>query len=106
MSYLQFAYPKKGELAGIDGPPGPPFILPTPKGGLHYHTWRNATARDALYEKEKDDGAPAPENNPEPIPGKVSKRYQDQNFIQCVQPLQLFRPQDLIENAPSTAGRW
>ncbi|HTF04419.1 MAG TPA: D-arabinono-1,4-lactone oxidase [Bacteroidia bacterium] len=93
MSYLQFAYPKKGNLSALDGPPGPPFIQPTPKGGLHYYTWRNATARDAL--KEKEDGAAAAENNPEPIPGRVSRRYQDQNFIQCMQPLQLFRPQTL-----------
>lgn len=65
---------------------------------MHYYTWRNVTARDALKEKESPDFTGT---NPEPIPGVVQPRYQDQNFIQCVQPLQLFRPQTLIGEARS-----
>lgn len=56
--------------------------------GVHYRTWRNVIAAGCLGEKEQFDGT-----NPEPIPGrKIAGRYQDHNFIQVVQPLQVFRP--------------
>jgi hypothetical protein len=59
--------------------------------GLHYHTWRNVISRECLAEKENFN----PENNPEKIPSVPTTRYQDQNFIQCVQPLQTFWPRTL-----------
>lgn len=100
MSYYQFAYPKKGEgVSGLlDGHAPPPLVQPTLLGGMHYRTWRNATAREAI--KEKENAQAAAKNNPEEIPGDVTERYQDQNFIQCFQPLQTFRPQSLTREMP------
>lgn len=104
MSYLPFAYPKPGTnlqdlLLDSAGPvPPPPSFPPAKTGSRHYHTWRNAIAREAI--KEKEGAKSAAENNPEEIPGRVTERYQDQNFIQCFQPLLTFRPQSLTDEAP------
>lgn len=97
MSYLKLAYPKV--LDGLNKSLiqfPPPKVDPTGIGGLHYYTWRNVIARDAMKEKEEVDLTP--ENNPEQIPAEVTRRYQDHNFIQCVQPLQLFTPRSLTED--------
>jgi hypothetical protein len=106
MSYLEFAYPDKNkslpEILGKDGDHTiPPDITPADTGGVHYFTWRNFTAREVLKEKEKHGGRRAVHHNPEPIPASVTPRYQDQNFIQTIQPLQLFRPGRLTESVRS-----
>jgi hypothetical protein len=102
MSYLKFAYPKKGkDLTDLKPETSiPPDVVLTPIGGMHYFTWRNATARDAM--KEKEGVSSAVKHNPEPIPENVTTRYQDQNFIQTVQPLQLFRPGSLTADVRSS----
>lgn len=95
MSYLDYAYPKKGgpfdklKLDSLN-----PFVIPEPApgGGEYYFTWRNVIARNILSEKEPRFDA---NDNPERIPPNVTGRYQDQNYFQTVQPLQLFRPSTL-----------
>jgi hypothetical protein len=94
MSYLEFAYPQKG---GNFNPTKNnndlvPITTHSDIGGLHYQTWRNIIARQVLADKGNGFNI---DNNPERIPGKVIDRYQDQNFIQTFQPLQVFRPATL-----------
>lgn len=118
-NFLQFSNPSSGwelaDAAADAGPPPPPRPEPVAIGGIHYHTWRNIMAREALKEKEAHEGGErAYKYNPEPIPETVftqkavtqlldvPARYQDQNFIQVVQPLQMFRPRTLMGEVDST----
>lgn len=96
MDFFEFAYPTLPTVSspsnhceeGKHNPADPPSVDETTQG-VHYHTWRNVIARESLAEKEVFD----PANNPERIPQPHNKdRYQDQNFIQVVQPLQVFYP--------------
>lgn len=94
MNYNDFKNPKKPVIADN---PQPDKLNSHQKetavnevtDGLYYHTWRNIIARESLAEKEDFNA----ESNPEKIDWTHPiKRYQDQNYIQCVQPLQVFRP--------------
>lgn len=91
MSYLEYAYPGK-KIPHVT-PPGEEHTpsIDEETGGNHYYTWRNIISREALANKTLFNV----NNNPQRIPSVISPHYQDQNFIQTVQPLQLFKPATL-----------